>query len=416
MKLIQIIPMALQSFRVNPFHTFLSCLGIIIGVGALFSILSLADGMEQMARAKIAERANLKSFSIAANGTEMIDGLRIPKEHIAALNIGHIQQLDTLLQDSEVQMNNTVNTYLKRSDDTLRTGSSVLGVLRIEDGLFGSYEFIEGACFTQVDIDDQRPVIVISRSVAEKLYPMLDMANIIEKVILFQNKKVSIVGILASTSDKVESAYESMKAVVPITIYSAEELKKHRPRINIAVQSIESYESEEAIIMKFLDDSFEEGNKAFTISSYAGIMKDVASGMLIFKLIMGMIVGISVVVGGIGIMNVLLMSIKERTKEIGIRKAIGASASSIKWQFLMEALFLSFIGSALGVILGIGLLTIAMAVIHQLPMGGMAFDWAFSWGTTITIAVVAILIGLIFGTYPAVMAAKLDPIEAIRHE
>ena len=118
MKITKIIPMALQSFRVNPFHTFLSCLGIIIGVGALFSILSLADGMEALARVKVAERTNLKSFSIAAKTTELVDGLRITKEQIAHLNLEHAAALADKLKDSEVQMTNNVNTYLKAPNDT----------------------------------------------------------------------------------------------------------------------------------------------------------------------------------------------------------------------------------------------------------------------------------------------------------
>jgi len=417
MKIIKIIPMALQSFRVNPFHTFLSCLGIIIGVGALFSILSLADGMEEMARTKIAERANLKSFSISSKTTEMVDGLRIPKENVAAFTMEDVRKLDSLLLDSKVGMMNSTNAYLNRTDDSLRTGSAIIGLMNSDVSVFGTYEFIEGALFSQSDIDNASPVIVVTKSVADKLYPLLGAENVIGKEILFKDKLVEIVGILASTVEKVELPNESMKAAIPITLYTPEELSKYRPRITVAVQTIESYDSEQATINKFLDDNFDEGREAFSIASYSDIMKEVQSGMLIFKIIMGMIVGISVVVGGIGIMNVLLMSIKERTKEIGVRKAIGASAASIKWQFLIEALFLSFIGSTLGVLLGISFLTLAMAILSQLPMAAeMPLDWAFSWETTLTIGIVTILIGLVFGTYPAAKASRLDPIEAIRHE
>ena len=143
-------------------------------------------------------------------------------------------------------------------------------------------------------------------------------------------------------------------------------------------------------------------------------MKQLAQGMLVFRIVMGMIVGISVLVGGIGIMNVLLMSIKERTREIGVRKAVGGSQKFIRWQFLLEALLISCAGCFLGVLLGITFMSIAVPLLQHYTE--MPFGWVFSLQTSMVIVAVALTIGVVFGFYPAAKAAQLDPIEAIRHD
>ncbi|SFC33878.1 ABC transporter permease [Spirosoma endophyticum] len=139
-----------------------------------------------------------------------------------------------------------------------------------------------------------------------------------------------------------------------------------------------------------------------------------AKGFLLFRLIMGMIVGISVLVGGIGVMNVLLISVTERTVEIGIRKALGAKKRDILWQFLSESITISTFGSVLGLALGL-LSTMAVVPIVK-ALTDIPFQMAYTWNTFSIILVIAMLIGVIFGTYPAMRAARLDPVEAIRRE
>ncbi|MBT8220402.1 MAG: ABC transporter permease [Bacteroidia bacterium] len=407
------LPMALQSFRVNPFHTFLSILGIIIGVGALFSILSLADGMEKMARDQITSTSNLQSIGIVPKNSEMVDGIRIQLDSFEIFSTNQARDLAVQLGNSKLQMRNTRHSLVSLQGDSLVVGTVIQGVLRMEEEIYGKYEFIAGSNFTQEHIDNNDSLIVISKTVGDKLFPMLSPDLVIGKNIVYDEKHLKIWGVVAP-KEKPKTNQATYLATVPITIYSPSELRKHLATIQVDVQEIEDYESEKAKISAFLDEEFDKGAEGFTLISYASRMEQLSKGLLAVKVIMGLIVGISVIVGGIGIMNVLLMSIKERTKEIGVRKAIGASESTIRAQFLVEAMIISLMGCALGVLFGVLFMSIAVPILQYLIE--LPFSWIFSLTNTAIIIIVALLIGIVFGTYPAIKAAKLDPIEAIRHE
>ena len=143
-------------------------------------------------------------------------------------------------------------------------------------------------------------------------------------------------------------------------------------------------------------------------------VEQAAQGFLLLRVVMGLIVGISVLVGGIGVMNVLLISVNERTVEIGVRKAMGAKRQDILLQFLAESVTVSLFGCFLGLVVGVLGTWIMVPIIKAIV--DVPFQAAFTWNTFAVISLVAIVIGIVFGTYPAMQAAKLDPVEAIRRE
>jgi putative ABC transport system permease protein len=155
-------------------------------------------------------------------------------------------------------------------------------------------------------------------------------------------------------------------------------------------------------------------NRRFVIQSSRSRAAQLRQGILAFKLVMGSITGISILVGGIGIMNILLASVAERTREIGIRKAVGARRRDVMAQFLAESVAISGVGSLIGVVLGLAGAFGITAAIRTLTEARL--HAAFTWGTVLVAAVVAIVVGVVFGTYPARRAARLSPIDAIRHE
>ncbi len=158
--------------------------------------------------------------------------------------------------------------------------------------------------------------------------------------------------------------------------------------------------------------NYKSGYSYFMTNDYR--IQQATKGFLLFRVIMGLIVGISVVVGGIGVMNVLLISVTERTAEIGIRKATGANRKDIILLFLTESITVSAFGSMLGLLLGV--LGTMMIIPIVKAITDVPFQAAYTWNTFMVISIISVLVGVIFGTYPAIRASRLDPVEAIRHE
>jgi len=167
-------------------------------------------------------------------------------------------------------------------------------------------------------------------------------------------------------------------------------------------------------IKKWIGNRFPNNKNDFTVITNEFRVDQAAQGFLLFRVIMGLSVGISVLVGGIGVMNVLLISVTERTREIGIRKAVGANKKHIVLQFLSEAITISAVGSFLGFVFGV-LGTMAVVPIVK-AITKIPFQAAYTWNTFFIIAIVAVVVGIAFGTYPALRASRLDPVDAIRHE
>jgi putative ABC transport system permease protein len=167
-------------------------------------------------------------------------------------------------------------------------------------------------------------------------------------------------------------------------------------------------------VAAWLKKTFKDRENDFSIVTNEFRLEQAAKGFLLFKVIMGLIVGISVLVGGIGVMNVLLISVTQRTAEIGVRKAVGANRRDIILQFLAESITVSAFGSFMGVIFGVLISMAAVPIIKAFVE--VPFHVAYTWSTFILIAVVSLVIGIVFGTYPALRASRLDPVEAIRRE
>ena len=203
-------------------------------------------------------------------------------------------------------------------------------------------------------------------------------------------------------------------AVVPLSWMTKTELLSSPPVGLLEVSTVALVPETKAEIENWLDSQFANGKEDFQLITNEFRVGQAAQGFLLFRIVMGLIVGLSVLVGGIGVMNVLLISVTERTTEIGLRKALGATKRDIRQQFLAESITISVLGSGMGLVLGVLGTLIIVPIIKAVAK--MPFQAAFTMNTMLIIAVVAVVIGLIFGTYPATKAAQLDPVEAIRRE
>jgi len=394
------ISIALQNIRANPLHTFLSTLGIIIGVASLVAILALSDGLEKMGREQIGTTTDIQMMSIRSVQYRQIDGIRVPVEDPAKFSIEKAFEIEDKFAERTI-----VEMYISRAATAVNKDST--SSLYLDAHMDKSKEFMEdslqkGRFISREDLLQNRRVAVITKKLADKL----GIQNLNE-IFVVEGKEIKVVGILSD-----EEA--APKAFIPINTYWTTSGSQFYPQLIIKATNIEDIALIEEELNDWFDKEFEQGREGFQISTNKMRVEQFSEGILIFKLVMGAITGISVLVGGIGIMNVLLISVTERTKEIGIRKATGAKKKDIILQFMAESITVSLAGCILGWIVGIAGVFAFIPIVNSLA--DVRFTAAITFGTVFSILVIALIVGVVFGTYPAWRAAQLTPVDAIRHE
>lgn len=394
---------AFSNIKANLLRTLLSILGIVIGVAALVVILSFIDGMEKYALSQISSTTSLETIMLASDKRERVDGVLMKKENLSVLTI------DEFLEMSE-QLSLVEKSYAiyRKSGMIYHGDSSVGGKVRFltrHEGL--DYEVVAGDLADSETFDKTSRIAVVNENLANSLFPNQAYDDIVGMEIKFDTLTFSIGAVIATDEKNTASFF------APYTILPQSFKQTNEPSMMIKAANI----NDVPIIKKQLEDWFiehlGEGHDMNVITNEFRV-EQVNKGFLLFRLIMGLIVGISVVVGGIGVMNVMIISVTERIKEIGIRKATGARKKVIMWQFLSESITISVFGSFVGLLVGMGFTLIAVPIVKSITEA--PFEAAFTFNTLFIITVIAILTGVVFGTYPAIKASKLNPVDAIRHE
>jgi putative ABC transport system permease protein len=399
--------LALENIRTHFFHTVLSVLGIVIGVTALVAILSLIDGMQKYAFEQINKVQSVKSIIIRTDRYKWVDNIRIKKDTLI-----YLTHADFLKLKSNLTLPATCYFYAQQSGEVTakeanqKTGSIVIGA---SASFPGYVKLAHGNLFTLADVSNAKDVVLINYFLASKLANNAPLEQLIGKQLFYRDRELSIAGILEK-----DEAEEAARIIIPITLFSEKDFDDSPPQCIIEAEKVENVLALRAQVESWLKNNYPVHSAEFTVGTDDNRLKQIARDFLLFKVIMSMIVGISIVVGGVGVMNVLLISVTERTVEIGIRKAMGAKRKDIMLQFLSESVTISAFGSTLGLILGI-LSTFAIVPIIK-AFVPVPFEASYTWNTLLIIAIIAILIGIVFGTYPAMRASRLDPVEAIRRE
>ncbi|MEK6781408.1 MAG: ABC transporter permease [Bacteroidota bacterium] len=397
--------LSLQNIRSRFFHTILSVLGIVIGVAALVSILSLIDGMEKFAKDQITQTTSLQAIIIRTEPYKTINNVRIERDSFNYISYERFVALEnTLTLPVKKTFRVSFPAEIEVATKAVSMGAQIKGM---NTTLHSQLKIRQGINISDEDIINRNQLALVNQ-VYETELKNKNINNPLENGIVIKGKEYKVIGIWEDEKSG------SPEIIIPISTISDVELKKNLPACIVEAKNIEDIKVLKSQINSWIEKNFSSDRSDISVVTNDFRIDQAEKGFLLFRIIMGLIVGISVVVGGIGVMNVLLISVTDRTSEIGIRKAVGANKKAILYQFLTESITISVFGSLLGLIVGVLFTIAAIPIVKALTK--IPFQAEYTLNTFLVVSFIAILVGIVFGTYPAIRAARLDPVEAIRKE
>ncbi len=404
MNIQNLFKVSLRAVASNKLRSFLSMLGIIIGVGAVITMMSIGQGSKESIREELAKQGT--NLLTIRPGADMRGGVRRDPSQMQTLKPADYEAIMAEKKyvtyvspevNSSGQViygnNNTTSTIYGESTDYLK-----IRQWDIQDGDF----------FTEEDIRKSAKVCVVGKTIVDELF---NGADPIGKNIRFKSIPMKVIGVLKSKGYNSWGMDQDNVIVAPYTCVM-KRISAQTYYGSIVCSAITEEMSEHAI--DELTDILRRSHKIkegavddFNIRSQAEMMETMSNTMDTVTMILGIAAGFSLLIAGIGIMNIMLVSVTERTKEIGLRMAVGATGFVISVQFLIESILISLTGGIFGVLLGVG----ASSLLPKMGMPSIVPAWSIflSFG-------VCVVIGVLFGYIPARKAANMDPIDAIRHE
>ena len=399
----------LQTLRSNPLRTVLSTLGVIMGVASLVAVLAIGDGFEAFARDQIARTTDLQTIVVSPTTGTTIDGVRIPRASYPVFTLADADTLAGRLAGRAAVSATVTGSAVLGAAGPKPRAAVVIGTMPAAAERL-RIEFAAGRFFGESELRAGARAAVVTSALATAA------GAGVGDTIRLQDAAFTVVGVVAPPK---KQDTEGLTAYVPFTVADqamAPPAAPRAPMLLIRATDVRDVQAVRGEVERWIARRIGAGWKdEASVGVSEGLRLDQAQqGILIFKMVMGAFAGISLIVGGIGIMNVLLAAVTERTREIGIRKATGARQRDILLQFLAESVAITGVGSVIGAALGLAGAFGVAAVIRRASEAQLYAG--FSWGTLVVAALVSVATGLAFGSYPALRASRLSPIEAIRHE
>ena len=410
MNFVEALRVALVSLTLNRLRAILTILGVVIGVASVISLMGLGRGVERYVASQF---EGLGANILSVSATRPSSGLITAVQPLTTADVTAIENLPGI---SAITAQYQVQGATVAANDT--SASVTVRGVTANYGTVNNWETRGGiAFFTQEQIDENARVAILGTSTVADLFGEATV-DPVGLTIQINNRDFSIIGVMEEQSS---SGFQDPNEVVlvPITVAQTR-LDNARVasggyrvnQIQVLVSSPEGIDSVTAAIEAYLMDAHDIDNPRdadFTVSNRAEILDSITQVTSILTIFLSAIAGISLLVGGVGVMNIMLVSVSERTREIGLRKAVGARATDILGQFLIESVLLSVGGGLLGIALGWGVMQIGTQLLTDLQLT-----------LTPDIAVLAVgvssFIGIFFGLYPANRAARMRPIDALRFE
>lgn len=405
MNLLSVIKLAFISIGRNKMRSFLTALGIIIGVASVITMVGLGQGAYYSVQEQISKM-----------GTNLIMVMPGSSSHRGAM--GGMGSMINLMQDDAQAVLEECPSISMIAPTVRTSGQAVYGGRNWSTSIHGttesfvhirSWEIAEGRFFTDREALSGVKICVLGQTVAENLFGTL---NPIGKIIRMKKIPLEVVGVLASKGQAGMGMDQDDLILAPLTTVQRRMMGiTHINMIYASAMTEDLVESAQTEMTKTLRKRHKLGEKDeddFRIQTQADIAETAGSTLAIIALLLGSIASVSLVVGGIGIMNIMLVSVTERTREIGIRMAIGARSRDILTQFIIEAITLSCVGGLIGMLFAIG-------VVHLISQFS---EWpaVISFAAIIGSFLFSAMVGIFFGIYPAWKASQLNPIEALRFE
>lgn len=399
---------ALRSLRINKMRSVLTSLGIIIGVSAVIIMLSVGEG----AKGKISKDISSMGSNLlmVMSGASTSGGVRLGGGSKPTLTV---KDAEAIAKDCPSVLN--VAPIISGSKQVVfanqnwSTGIYGITPTYITQGL---WDIDEGRAITDEDVQNSTKVAVLGATVVTNLFGDLDPVG---KTIRIAGLPFRVVGVLKSKGQSGMGQDKDDTVLIPLSTGQKKLFGTDFPGvvkfINVQAKSENDIDSAQDEITEVLHERHNIGQNKdddFTIRNFTQMLETIKSATNTMTILLGAIASVSLLVGGIGIMNIMLVSVTERTKEIGIRMAIGAKASDIRMQFLIEALLLSLAGGLIGVIIGV-LVAESVQLFTDLKIVIVPFSIIISFGFSG-------LVGIGFGYYPAYKASLLNPIDALRYE